>query len=73
LTGDLTLTNGLANNQWVTVGIDGDTVNYGVTFTAVDVWTTDRGLPPELSETQITWVSVWRVGGVTYGARSGDA
>lgn len=74
LTGASTPTAGTwADGQSLTLMIDDGTA-YTVTWTSLAVtWKTDGGTAPTLNTTGFTAIQLWKVGGVIYGARVGDA
>lgn len=71
LTANSSPTDGLSNNQAVTLLIDDGTA-YTITWPSV-TWKTDGGAAPTLNTTGVTVIVLWQVGGVLYGARVGDA
>lgn len=65
LSGNSTPTDSLANGQSITLGID-DGSAFTVTWPSV-TWTTTPASAPTLATTGLTWVVLWKVGGVLYG------
>lgn len=62
-----------ANGQSLTLMVDDDTA-YTITWSSVAVtWKTDTGAAPTLNTTGFTAITLWKVGGVIYGARVGNA
>ena len=62
-----------ANGQSLTLMIDDGTARI-ITWTSVGVtWKTNGGIAPLLNTTGFTVIQLWKVGGVIYGARVGDA
>lgn len=74
LTGVSTPTAGTwADGQSLTLAVDDGTA-YTITWSSVAVtWKTDTGTAPTLNTTGLTFISLWKVGGVIYGARIGNA
>ncbi len=74
LTGASTPTVGTwADGQAITLLIDDGTTD-SVTWTSMSiVWKTNAGTAPSLQTTGVTVIALWKVGGVMYGARVGDA
>lgn len=74
LTAASTPTAGTWNDgQSLTLAVDDGTA-YTITWSSVAVtWKTDTGTAPTLNTTGITFISLWKVGGVVYGARVGNA
>ena len=71
LTAHSTPTDGLANGESVLLTID-DGTTYTITWPSV-TWKTGSGVAPALQTTGVTSIVLWKVGGVLYGARVGDA
>lgn len=65
LTGNSTPTNGLLDGQSIVLGID-DGAGFTVTWPSV-VWAVTPVAAPTLAATGLTWVALWRVGGVLHG------
>lgn len=62
-----------ADGQSITLMIDDGTANT-INWSSVGVtWKTNAGSAPALLTTGFTVIQLWRVGGVIYGARVGDA
>jgi len=74
LSGNSTPTAGIwANGQSLTLMVDDGTA-YTITWTSLAVtWKTNGGTAPTLNTTGYTVIQLWKVGGVIYGARVGDA
>jgi hypothetical protein len=74
LTGISTPTAGTwANGQSLTLMVDDGTART-ITWTTLAVtWKTNAGSAPTLNTTGYTVIQLWKVGGVIYGARVGDA
>jgi sugar lactone lactonase YvrE len=74
LSGNSTPTSGTwANGQSLTLMIDDGTART-ITWTSLAVtWKTNGGAAPTLNTTGFTVIQLWKVGGVIYGARVGDA
>lgn len=74
LSGNSTPTAGTwADGQSLTLMVDDGTART-ITWTSVPVtWKTNLGTAPTLNTTGFTVIQLWRVGGVIYGARVGDA
>jgi hypothetical protein len=74
LTGNSTPTAGTwANGQSLTLMVDDGTART-ITWTTLAVtWKTNAGSAPTLNTTGYTVIQLWKVGGVIYGARVGDA
>lgn len=70
LTGASTPTDGLSNGQSAILMID-DGSAYTITWPSV-TWKTDGAGAPDLNTSGYTAISLWKVGGVVYGARVGD-
>lgn len=71
LASNTTFTDALANGQFMTLMID-DGSSYTVTWPSV-TWKTGSGTAPTLNTSGYTVVELWKVDGVLYGARVGDA
>jgi len=71
LSGNSTPTNSIAAGQSMTLMID-DGAAFTITWPSVN-WKTNAGVAPTLNTTGFTAIVLWRVGGVLYGARVGDA
>ena len=65
LTGNSNPTDGLSNGQSITLGIDDGTA-FTITWPSV-TWATTPSSAPTLATTGLTWVVLWKVGGVLYG------
>jgi hypothetical protein len=74
LSGNSTPTSGTwANGQSLTLMVDDGTA-FTITWTSLAVtWETNAGTAPTLSITGYTVIQLWKVGGVIFGARVGDA
>jgi hypothetical protein len=74
LSGNSTPTAGTwADGQSLTLMVDDGTART-ITWTSVAVtWKTNGGAAPTLNTTGFTAIQLWKVGGVVYGARVGDA
>ena len=74
LTGNSTPTAGTwADGQSLTLMVDDGTA-YTITWTSVAVtWKTNNGAAPSLLTSGLTPITLWKVGGVIYGARVGNA
>jgi hypothetical protein len=74
LTGNSTPTTGTwVDGQSMTLMVDDGTA-YTITWTSMTIsWKTDGGTAPVLATTGLTAIVLWRVSGVLYGARVGDA
>ena len=74
LTGNSTPTSGTwANGQSITLMVD-DGSAYTILWTSVPVvWKTNNGVAPTLLTSGYTPITLWKVGGVIYGARVGNA
>lgn len=59
------------NGQSITLMIDDGTA-YTITWPSV-TWKTNTGNAPTLNTTGVTAIQLWKVGGVLYGARVGNA
>ena len=63
-----------ANGQSLTLHIDDGTSFVVSSWAAVGVtWKTNGGLAPTLQTTGVTVIQLWKISGVIYGARVGDA
>jgi len=71
LTANSSPTENLSNGQSVTLMID-DGSGFSITWPTIQ-WKTSSGLAPSLNTTQRTAIQLWKVGGVLYGARIGNA
>lgn len=72
LAGNSTPTAGTwADGQSVTLMVDDGTA-YTITWPSV-TWKTNAGIAPTLNAAGYTAIALWKVGGVLYGARVGDA
>lgn len=61
------------NGQSITLAID-DGAGYTILWTSLGVtWKTDAGFAPTLNATGITFITLWKVGDIIYGARVGNA
>lgn len=61
------------NGQSITLMVD-DGSAYSIIWTSLPVtWKTGSGLAPSLNTTNLTAIQLWKVGGVIYGARVGNA
>lgn len=62
-----------SNGQSITLMVDDGTA-FTISWTTLSVaWKTDGGSAPTLNTSGFTIISLWKVGGVIYGARVGDA
>jgi len=71
LSGSSSPTDALVNGQSLTLMID-DGTNRTITWPSV-TWKTDSGFPPTLNTSGFTVIQLWKVAGVLYGARVGNA
>lgn len=71
LSGNSNPTDTLANGQYLTLMVDDGTA-FTITWPSV-IWKTTSGIPPALNTSGFTVIILWKVGGVLYGARVGDA
>jgi hypothetical protein len=74
LSANSTPTSGIwVNGQSLTLMVDDGTART-ITWTTLAVtWKTNAGIAPTLNTTGYTVIQLWKVGGVIYGARVGDA
>jgi len=70
LTGPLTFTDGLADNEGVVLAITG--AGNLTTWTAVDTWVNNGGSGPATDTATLVVVAIWKDAGTVYGSLVGD-
>lgn len=72
LTANSTPTDGLNNNEVVLLLVDDGSAST-ITWSMVDVWLTDDGSAPVLKTTGYTPILLYKIAGITYATRVGNA